>query len=143
MPRLPVLSTRSATACAALTTTPMDFMARLAILVPPPYFALTRYHGVFAARSSWRPLVIPKPPDGVQRVRRKADKACKERETPEPLPAPAPAPKPPRPSAPEPSVARATPTCPSSCTFGPDGRLSASARRSNRGADGLRARVRP
>jgi hypothetical protein len=44
--------------------TPMEFMARLAILVPPPFFPLTRYHGVFAARSSWRPLVTPKPPPG-------------------------------------------------------------------------------
>jgi Putative transposase len=25
--------------------TPMEFMARLAILVPPPFFPLTRYHG--------------------------------------------------------------------------------------------------
>ena len=55
--------------------TPVEFLARLAILVPPPYFPLVRYHGVFAARSSWRALVTPKPPDGVVR-RRKKPKAC-------------------------------------------------------------------
>jgi hypothetical protein len=47
--------------------TPLEFMARLAILVPPPFFPLTRYHGVFAARSSWRSLVTPKPPEGALR----------------------------------------------------------------------------
>jgi hypothetical protein len=31
--------------------TPMEFMARLAVLVPPPFYPLVRYHGVFAARS--------------------------------------------------------------------------------------------
>ena len=54
--------------------TPMEFMGRLAILVPPPYFPLVRYHGVFAARSSWRALVTPKPPGGVPR--RKKPKPC-------------------------------------------------------------------
>jgi hypothetical protein len=49
--------------------TPVELLARLAILVPPPY------HGVFAARSSWRALVTPKPPDGVVR-RKKKQKAC-------------------------------------------------------------------
>ena len=54
--------------------TPVELMGRLAILVPPPYFPLVRYHGVLAARSSWRALVTPKPPDGV--ARRKKLKAC-------------------------------------------------------------------
>ena len=53
---------------------PVEFMGRLAILVPPPFFPLARYHGVFAARSSWRALVTPKPPDGV--ARRKKPKPC-------------------------------------------------------------------
>ena len=56
--------------------TPMEFMGRLAILVAPPYFPLVRYNGVFAARSSWRALVTPKPPDGV--ARRKKPKPCPE-----------------------------------------------------------------
>src|SRR3954470_4547376 len=42
--------------------TPVELLARLAILVPPPYFPLVRYHGVFAARSSWRALVTLKAP---------------------------------------------------------------------------------
>jgi hypothetical protein len=41
---------------------PMEFMARLAALIPRPKIPLVRYHGVFAARSSWRRLVTPKPP---------------------------------------------------------------------------------
>jgi hypothetical protein len=53
---------------------PVECLARLAILVAPPYFPLVRYHGVFAARSSWRGLVTPKPPDGVER--RKKSKGC-------------------------------------------------------------------
>src|SRR5271155_5187772 len=40
----------------------MEFMARLAALLPPPKIPFVRYHGVFASRSSWRPLVTPKPP---------------------------------------------------------------------------------
>ena len=55
--------------------TPVAFLARLAILVPPPYFPRVRYHGVFAARSSWRALVTPKPLDGGVR-RKKKPKAC-------------------------------------------------------------------
>lgn len=73
---------------------PVEFMARLAILVPPPFFPLTRFHGVFAARSSWRPLVTPKPPPGAA-VSRKKTKACKpcgerdeQRSRPEPSPPP-------------------------------------------------------
>jgi hypothetical protein len=46
--------------------TPMEFMARLAALIPPPKIPLVRYHGVFASRSSWRPLVTPKPPPGAK-----------------------------------------------------------------------------
>jgi hypothetical protein len=42
--------------------TPMEFMARLAALVPPARIPYVRYHGVFASRSSWRRLLTPKPP---------------------------------------------------------------------------------
>jgi hypothetical protein len=38
---------------------PLDFMARLAALVPPPRMHLTRYHGVFAPHSSWRAAITP------------------------------------------------------------------------------------
>src|SRR5262245_13367351 len=54
--------------------TPVELLARLAILVPPPYFPLVRYHGVFAARSSWRALVTLKPPQ----VRPGIPKTCPE-----------------------------------------------------------------
>jgi hypothetical protein len=40
---------------------PMEFLARLAALIPRPRIPLVRYHGVFGARSSWRRLVTPKP----------------------------------------------------------------------------------
>lgn len=38
---------------------PLDFMARLAALVPKPRVHLTRYHGVFAPHSRWRAQVTP------------------------------------------------------------------------------------
>ncbi len=41
---------------------PMEFMARLAALVPPPRHPLVRYHGVFAPNSPWRAGVVPTPP---------------------------------------------------------------------------------
>ena len=37
----------------------MDFIARLAALVPPPRRHLTRYHGVLAPHSSLRALITP------------------------------------------------------------------------------------
>ena len=38
---------------------PLDLMARLAALVPPPRMHLTRYHGVFAPHSNLRAAVTP------------------------------------------------------------------------------------
>ncbi len=38
---------------------PLDFMARLAALVPRPRVNLTRYHGVFAPNSPWRGAITP------------------------------------------------------------------------------------
>jgi hypothetical protein len=38
---------------------PLDLMARLAALVPPPRMHLTRYHGVFAPHSQLRAAVTP------------------------------------------------------------------------------------
>jgi hypothetical protein len=43
--------------------TSLEFMARLAALVPPPRLPLLRYHGVFAPRSPWRREVVPRPRD--------------------------------------------------------------------------------
>jgi hypothetical protein len=38
---------------------PLDFIARLAALVPRPRVNLTRFHGVFAPNSKHRALVTP------------------------------------------------------------------------------------
>ena len=38
---------------------PLDFMAKLAALVPPPRANLTRFHGVFAPNSRYRARVVP------------------------------------------------------------------------------------
>jgi hypothetical protein len=42
--------------------TPLELMARLASLVPPPRFPLLRYAGVFSANSPWRSSIVPRPP---------------------------------------------------------------------------------
>ena len=42
--------------------TPMEFMARLSALMPPPRTPLVRYHGVVAPNSPWRVAVVPLPP---------------------------------------------------------------------------------
>ena len=47
---------------------PMEFMARLAALVPPPRHPLVRYHGVFAPNSPWRGAVVPAAPASQERV---------------------------------------------------------------------------
>ena len=38
---------------------PLELVEQLAALVPPPQFNLVRYHGVLAAGSAWRPLIVP------------------------------------------------------------------------------------
>jgi hypothetical protein len=47
---------------------PLDFIARLAALIPKPRVNLTRYHGVFAPNSHLRAQAIP-----AQRDRRTGD----------------------------------------------------------------------
>ena len=47
-------------------TTPMQFMARLAALVPFPRHPLIRFHGVFAPHSAWRSSVVPVCSDATQ-----------------------------------------------------------------------------
>jgi hypothetical protein len=42
--------------------TPIELLARLAAIVPPPRYPLLRYAGVFASGSPWRPFVVPQPP---------------------------------------------------------------------------------
>jgi hypothetical protein len=41
---------------------PIEFLARLAALVPPPRYPLVRYSGVLGPRSPWRRDVVPKAP---------------------------------------------------------------------------------
>jgi hypothetical protein len=41
--------------------TPLEFLARLAAIVPPPRYPLLRYHGVLGPRSAWRRDIVPMP----------------------------------------------------------------------------------
>ena len=43
----------------SVSMSPLDFIARLCALVPPPRFHTVRYHGVLAAHAALRPLVVP------------------------------------------------------------------------------------
>lgn len=43
--------------------TGMEFLRKLAPLVPPPRVNLLRFHGVFAPNAKLRRLVVPKPPE--------------------------------------------------------------------------------
>jgi hypothetical protein len=38
---------------------PLELMERLAALVPPPRFNITRFYGVLAPASSFRPYIVP------------------------------------------------------------------------------------
>ena len=42
---------------------PLEFIGKLAALVPPPRFNLVRYHGILAPAARWRGQVLPPPPD--------------------------------------------------------------------------------
>jgi hypothetical protein len=43
---------------------PVEFLGRLAALVPRPRANLILYYGVFGARAAWRPDVVPRPASG-------------------------------------------------------------------------------
>jgi len=43
--------------------TPVECLARLAAMVPPPRYPLVRLHGVLAPRHRWRAHVVPRPPE--------------------------------------------------------------------------------
>ena len=43
---------------------PLDFIARLAALVPRPRLNLTRFHGVFAPNCKQRARIVPRRPQG-------------------------------------------------------------------------------
>ena len=42
---------------------PLEFIGKLAALVPPPRFNLVRYHGILAPAARWRSQVLPPGPD--------------------------------------------------------------------------------
>jgi hypothetical protein len=46
--------------------TPVECIARLCALVPPPRYPLTRFHRVLAPRAKLRPRIVPKLPEGVR-----------------------------------------------------------------------------
>jgi hypothetical protein len=46
----------------AIVLTPMDLIARLCAIVPPPRMHLTRFHGVFAPAAKLRAEVVPRRP---------------------------------------------------------------------------------
>ena len=47
----------------ALECQPVEFLAKLAALIPPPRKHLTRYHGVFAPNHAWRHQIVPEAPE--------------------------------------------------------------------------------
>jgi hypothetical protein len=55
---------------------PLDFMARLAALVPRPRTHLVRFHGLFAPNARHRRLVVPAPaPEDAKNTRSQAQSA--------------------------------------------------------------------
>ena len=42
---------------------PLEFVAKLAALVPPPMFNLVRYHGIFSSAARWRSSIVPFAPE--------------------------------------------------------------------------------
>ena len=55
---------------AGIVLDPLDLMARLAALVPPPRVNLVRYHGVFAPAARLRGRIIGQPPLRVAQIHR-------------------------------------------------------------------------
>ena len=51
-----------------LVMSPLEFMQRLAVLVPRPRLHLIRYHGVLAPNARLRPLVVPQKPEVQERA---------------------------------------------------------------------------
>jgi hypothetical protein len=48
---------------------PLEFLAKLAALVPPPRFNLVRYHGILAPAAGWRSAIVPFSVEDEDRVR--------------------------------------------------------------------------
>ena len=56
---------------------PLDFLSKLAALVPRPRHNLVRYHGIFAPNSKIRKLIVPKSSKTVKRAREEHSKTHK------------------------------------------------------------------
>ena len=61
-----------------MVCTPVDFLAKLAALIPPPRKNLTRYHGVFAPNHAWRSRIVP-----TMHASLEPELPCEESDTPE------------------------------------------------------------
>lgn len=59
-----------------LVMSPLEFMHRLAALVPRPRLHLIRFHGVLAPNAKLRPLVVPQGPADEQRSAETAAPEC-------------------------------------------------------------------
>ena len=59
-------SSRRVSRCRIMT--PVECIARLCALVPPPRYPLTRFHGVLAPRAKLRPRIVPKLPGSAPRA---------------------------------------------------------------------------
>jgi len=59
-------SSRRVSRCRIMT--PVECIARLCALVPPPRYPLTRFHGVLAPRAKLRPRIVPKLPGSATRA---------------------------------------------------------------------------
>ena len=55
----------------------LDFLSKLAALVPRPRHNLVRYHGIFAPNSKMRKLIVPKSSTTVKRAREEHSKTHK------------------------------------------------------------------
>ena len=62
----PIPNTRSPTAPPTVLFEPLDFIARLAALVPRPRVHLLRYHGLFAPNAKHRDHIITRAPPTAQ-----------------------------------------------------------------------------
>ncbi|CAN5923862.1 hypothetical protein BH11MYX4_BH11MYX4_44440 [soil metagenome] len=60
--------------------TPLETLARLAAIVPPPRYPLLRFHGVLAPRHRWRARVVPQPPSAAPRCNVTARERSEERD---------------------------------------------------------------
>ena len=61
--------------------TPVETLARLAAIVPPPRYPLLRFHGVVAPRHRWRDRVVPRPEARVRACKGKPQELASEETT--------------------------------------------------------------